>query len=243
MLFFGFLMALSEDDTGYAKVMLDAIRANHVIYTQGTVLEIARERISDYVQLMRDSVFYFPQVMLLFIAGIFAVRMGWLTRPERHRELWGRVMRVALMIGLPLNLGFAIFTLLLTSDPIRHQAADYFFRAVMEIAGPLLAAGYVAAFLRARATVHAWAQFLLAPVGRMALTNYLSQSVLCVLILQGAGLGMGLGLGKSATPTFLLAVALSIMVLQLSFSRWWLARNDQGPLEALWRRFTYGSVS
>jgi uncharacterized protein len=67
----------------------------------------------------------------------------------------------------------------------------------------------------------------------MALTNYLSQSVLCVLLLQG----VGLGLGATLAPAGLQLTALAIMLLQVFVSRWWMLRRRQGPMEALYRRY------
>lgn len=78
--------------------------------------------------------------------------------------------------------------------------------------------------------LHEW----LAPVGRMSLSNYLGQSVLCVFLLQGAGLG--LGAAAQRRPALLLAMAAGIMLFQLLLSRWWMSRHRQGPLEGLYPR-------
>jgi uncharacterized protein len=51
--------------------------------------------------------------------------------------------------------------------------------------------------------------------------------------------GWGLGLGINASYAELTALALGVFVLQLVVSRWWLARHAQGPLEAVWRAWTY----
>jgi uncharacterized protein len=75
----------------------------------------------------------------------------------------------------------------------------------------------------------------LAPAGRMALTNYLAQSVAMGLLLSG----WGWGIGESLAYWQLSAVAIAIFMLQLVASRWWLGRHAQGPLEAMWRAWTY----
>ena len=74
----------------------------------------------------------------------------------------------------------------------------------------------------------------IAPVGRMSMTNYLSQSLLCVLLLQGAGLGLGAAAERS--PALLLCIAAAVMVFQVLLSRWWLSRFRQGPVEAFYGR-------
>ncbi|MGD9810622.1 MAG: DUF418 domain-containing protein [Sphingobium sp.] len=93
---------------------------------------------------------------------------------------------------------------------------------------------YGAAFLLA------WrhAPFLagLAPVGRMALTNYLTHSVLCGILFYGFGFGM---MGRIEI-LWVYGLALALYGCQIVFSTWWLSRHQQGPMEALWRRMTYG---
>ena len=76
----------------------------------------------------------------------------------------------------------------------------------------------------------------LAPVGRMALTNYLTQSVLYLLLFTGAGLGL---LGKVG-PTICVALSIAIFSAQVVVSGWWLRRYRFGPAEWVWRSLTYG---
>ncbi len=80
-------------------------------------------------------------------------------------------------------------------------------------------------------SVVAW----LAPAGRMPLTNYLLQSVAMGALLSGWGLALGITASYAETS----ALALGVFLLQLVVSRWWLARHAQGPLEAVWRAWTY----
>lgn len=83
-------------------------------------------------------------------------------------------------------------------------------------------------------TVSGW----LENVGRLALTNYLMQSLLCAIIFTGAGLGL---LGEVTRPQ-LYGFVFGIWVLQIAFSKWWLEHFIYGPLEWLWRALTYGVV-
>ncbi|GIS96940.1 MAG: hypothetical protein CM1200mP24_02240 [Gammaproteobacteria bacterium] len=77
----------------------------------------------------------------------------------------------------------------------------------------------------------------LAAVGRLALTNYLMQSLICLLLFTGAGLGL---LGELDRAQ-LYPIVLCIWLIQLWFSSWWLKRYYFGPLEWLWRLLTYGN--
>ena len=76
----------------------------------------------------------------------------------------------------------------------------------------------------------------LGAVGRMALTNYLSHSLIFMLIFSGAGLGWAGVFSRSEIYLFVI----SVWIFQLWFSPWWLVRYRYGPVEWLWRGLTYG---
>ena len=98
--------------------------------------------------------------------------------------------------------------------------------------------GYVGAVvLWARNGRMSGARGRLAAVGRMALTNYIAQSVLCSLIFYGHGLGLFERVGSVAC----VGIVAAIWALQLAWSPWWLARYRFGPLEWLWRTLAYGA--
>jgi uncharacterized protein len=75
----------------------------------------------------------------------------------------------------------------------------------------------------------------LAAVGRMAFTNYLTQSLICMLLFTGVGFGL---YGQLARHQLYYVVA-AIWIVQLLWSPWWLARFRYGPFEWLWRSLTY----
>jgi uncharacterized protein len=72
----------------------------------------------------------------------------------------------------------------------------------------------------------------------MALTNYLMQSLLCMLVFTGAGLGW---VGQLQLWQ-VYGIVLPIWLLQLWLSPWWLKRYYFGPIEWLWRALTYGAI-
>ena len=78
---------------------------------------------------------------------------------------------------------------------------------------------------------------VLAPLGRMALTNYLTQSLICAIYFYGYALGHW-GMPRAQQVLFVLVV----YAAQIAFSHWWLARFQYGPMEWLWRGFTYWHV-
>ena len=104
----------------------------------------------------------------------------------------------------------------------------------------LLAVGYGAALL-ALAELSSTRRFVsaFAPLGRMAFTNYVLQSVILGLVFFNYGLGQFGRMGAAAACV----LGVALYAAQLVFSRWWLRRYRFGPLERLWRTLTYGAAS
>jgi uncharacterized protein len=106
--------------------------------------------------------------------------------------------------------------------------------------GSWLAAAYVAAFVRghdhpALRVPMAW----LATAGRMPLTSYLTQSLVMGALLSGWGLALGDRLDHLGASLLALAIyAVQVVVARLVMRRW-----GQGPVEWLWRRWTYAGVA
>jgi len=134
--------------------------------------------------------------------------------------------------------GVAVWRSGVVREPERYRRVLWGLAAVLAIAGlltdvhVLLAFGYGSALL-------AWRPPALAPfasLGRMALTNYLMQSVIFSLVFYGYGLGLFGQMGTGAAA----ALGVAVYTGQLAFSRWWLGRWRFGPMEWIWRSLTYG---
>src|SRR5690606_3228321 len=104
-------------------------------------------------------------------------------------------------------------------------------------AGSLLLCLAYLAWVRRGLESPAWAPRLawLAPAGRMALSNYLLQSIVCTSVFYGYGFGYFEQLPRAWQPLFVLL----LFALQVLWSRWWLSRFRFGPMEWLWRALTY----
>lgn len=105
---------------------------------------------------------------------------------------------------------------------------------------PLIAAGYVATLILIFHSPAKPLALVFAPVGRMALTNYVTQSfVIGFLAYKAAG---GPALAGNAGPALLIGIAFAIYAAQTVFSHFWLNRFAYGPLEWCWRTLTYGEA-
>lgn len=104
------------------------------------------------------------------------------------------------------------------------------------IATPLIASGYIAlVMLWSRSGFLTNLRDRLAAVGRMALTNYIGQSLIATFVFYG----FGLGLFGSVNRVQQLLLILFIWSIQILFSSWWLSRFQYGPLEWVWRCLSY----
>ena len=163
-----------------------------------------------------------------FLLGLYIGRNQIHAKLASYAPVLKRVAVLGIAIGLPLNVAFAR----------THESESLLHAVIATFAILPLSAAYVS--LVALLWLGAKGRRLLgafAPVGRMALTNYVGQSVVCMFIFRGVGFGLGGAVG----PTWYLPIGLAIYVLQVIASRAWLARFQFGPLEWLWRMLTYGS--
>lgn len=76
------------------------------------------------------------------------------------------------------------------------------------------------------------------PLGRMALTVYLTQTLVQMAVFSGVGLGMAGRLPLVWLPV----VATTVLAAQRGVCIWWLRHHAQGPVERVWRRVTYGAI-
>ncbi|WP_460682666.1 DUF418 domain-containing protein [Nesterenkonia populi] len=109
-------------------------------------------------------------------------------------------------------------------------------QALALAAGPIQSFGYVVVLLLAfRSGAFDWLVRLLAPAGRMSLTNYLLQSLVLMLIFAAPGLGLAGQLEAGAVG----GIVLALWAAQLLVSHLWFAKFKRGPLEAPVRAWTY----
>jgi uncharacterized protein len=174
----------------------------------------------------------FPKVLGMFVLGLWVVRAGIPQSLASHRALLVRWTRIGWGVGLPLNLVAAVA---LQRWPYLPPSPGGLLGTMAQAGGiPLLAIGYAATVglfvVDRRRVLNAFA-----PLGRMALTNYLMHSIICVTLSYGFGFGLWWRIGASTA----MLVALAIIAIQIPLSAWWLARYRFGPVEWVWRRLTY----
>ena len=132
-------------------------------------------------------------------------------------------------VGLP----FALISLyLFTAQNWDALYSQFIGRVPNHIATPFISSGYIAlVMLWSKSGFALKLQNQIAAVGRMALTNYIGQSIIGTFIFYGFGLGL---FGTMNRIEQLLIIFL-IWIGQILFSSWWLNRFQYGPLEWVWR--------
>ena len=236
------VMSLSGADTGPppAERIQEGAKENaakQAHFTSGSYPDMVRGNLV----MMRDMYGSPKTVGMLmylgiFLLGLYAGRRRIFENPGAHRELLRRLATWGLAVGLAATL--VSVSLRVGMDVEEMFAAPWFplaLTASLAFGTAPFAIGYIAlaTLLLEQA---AWRSRLgvFAPVGRMALSNYLLQTVICLTIYYAGGLF------GHYRPALNLVIALLIFIVQMRVSAWWLARYRFGPMEWLWRSLTYG---
>ncbi len=211
--------------------MVALVAAAHRVYGTGGFFDVLAFRIGELPAILPLHIMVFPRTVGLFLLGAALWRSGIVRSVPAHRRLLFAAATVGLLLGGGLELAAAARDLF---DGPSLGAARF---PAERLGAIVLALGYAALVVAAvnqpaGRRLLGWA----APLGRMAFTNYLTQSVICGWIFYGYGLGQFDRLGVAAT----LAIGVFIYVVQAAFSAWWLGRYRFGPVEWLWRSCMYG---
>jgi uncharacterized protein len=218
-----------------AYFLVETERA-YQVYGQGSFVEITQHRVNEYLSFVGFAAFgMVPGVFAMFLAGLYFGRRRLFYAVEENITFFRKLAWWGLAIGLPANL---LYATIMSSSASRLELSPAFLAATVAqiVGGPALSLFYLSALtlLSRRQTWHNRLQHL-APAGRMALTNYLMQSIICTLIFYGYGFGL---FGRVGAAVGML-LTLVIFAAQVAWSRWWLQRYRYGPAEWLWRSLTY----
>ena len=198
---------------------------------QNGFIEGIGERVNTYLNLSPLLFSRIPTVLAMFLIGMYLGRSNFIRQlPDKIAILkkfrfWGLTVGFALMFLIVLGTKF-----LPTVSALIAIIEDQYF------AGPILCLGYASALtLSFLGNPNRKLYGYFSKVGRMALTNYLTQSLVLTFLSYGWGLGLALKLNGFQV----LAISFLLYVAQIIFSGFWLSKFKYGPLEWLWRCITY----
>ena len=200
----------------------------NISYGAGSALDVWRFSIQELQWLLPLHLWILPRTIALFLLGMFAWRTGLMQRQERHLRFFWITGVIGVIVGVAITLASTFGTL---------PDGGAFGAALPNLAAVVQSMGYGAVVLAlAHHRVAGKALKVFAPLGRMAFSNYIMQSVIFGFIFFGYGLAYFGRLGAVHT----LLIGITVYAVQVLFSHWWLARFRFGPLEWLWRTLMYG---
>ncbi len=165
-----------------------------------------------------------PTTLAVMLLGMVAGRRRLLTHLTGREPVLRKIQLVGFPVGLLGSIGYAA-----------GGNGNILSVLIGVMTAPVLSAAYAATLIR---LMHSDAGRevgrLLAPAGRMALSNYLGQSLATLLIFTGVGLGL---VGK-VSPLETFTFAITIFLAQLTISHWWMSRCAYGPVEGILRAVT-----
>ena len=225
----GFLWSTWQDQAPWFLARADQA------YGAGTWIQACRWRVWEWAAM---GPFYLVHYLLvcvpLFLGGMALWKTGLLRNPGAHLKAIRVGFHLTLWPGLGLALVFPAMARLGSAGagqpgPLALALGDLATYAVA--VGYLL--GLLLLFQHPRWQVRLG---LLAPMGRMALSNYLAQSLICAWVFNSHGLG----LWNQVSPAAYTLAGCVLFALQVAWSHWWMARFRFGPAEWFWRVLTYG---
>jgi uncharacterized protein len=241
--FLAFLIFGSESLTGIHSMM----EKDHELITlyfdtiqNGSILEVFKANAGygmltkiDF-QLSFFGRFYFT--FGYFLIGLWLGRIGLFKDLLSYAKSIKNVMLWSI-VGVLVSIALMVTTFALAPKPIDNSSWQFvlgmnFFDWISVSMASIILCGFLMLYQRP-----SWAKSLsfFAPYGRMALSNYLMQSVIGTFIFFGWGLRY---LGQIRF-LYLFVMALILIFLQTIFSKYWLKKFKYGPLEWLWRSGTY----
>jgi len=206
------------------------------LFSSGSYADIVERRALQFPEKAAGDFGFAVLLVGMFLMGTWFIRSGVMDNTERHLPLFRKMA----LWGLPIGIGLGLATCFIATS---HTPGDRYdgwgIAHGLRMLGNLPAClGYVGMMvLLLHSKTFGGAVSWLAAPGRMALTNYLMQSLICTLYFYGYGLGHW-GMSRSMQLLFVAVVYGG----QILFSNWWLSRFRYGPIEWLWRGFTYRQV-
>lgn len=208
-----------------------------LIYRSGNFGKIVETNIGGlifgrYADLLFTGRFF--RVLSMFLIGFYVSRNMIFANVQANRSLILKVMTWGAVIGIPCNIALAV--MMTTNAYYDFEPLGIIQPIVYAFGVPALCLFYASAITLLFEDAN-WKKRLMtfAPVGQLALTNYLGQSLICVFIFMGYGLGLEASVG----PAKLSLIAIAIYSSQLLISHIWVKFFRFGPMEWLWRSLTY----
>nr|WP_164670404.1 DUF418 domain-containing protein [Virgibacillus doumboii] len=209
---------------GYDSALINQVKRN---YGSGDLFAVLTQNMNDwlYANGVFSSILLLMTLLPLFLFGMYIARKRWLHKPDVHkRKLW-------VLWGISL-----LFFIVLKMGPHLYGNPIWFSYIQDNVGGTASALFYLFSItLLFQSEIGKRIFMPFTYVGRLSLTNYISQSVISFVLFYG----VGFGLYGSVRPITAMGIVVIVYILQILGSKWWLKKYRFGPLEWLWRSLTY----
>jgi len=174
-----------------------------------------------------------PKVLGLFLLGFYAGRKMIYTNLEKYISLFKKLRFWGFVIGIPAAIGCTYFEIFGKGIPDLMGLGHTFFYAISVVPLSLAYASVICLhWIKKKGNSKLK---VLAPLGRMALTNYLMQTIIGITLYYGVGFGFGGNIG----PAIFIPIGLAVYAFQILYSNLWFKYFNYGPMEWIWRQLTY----
>lgn len=177
-----------------------------------------------------------PKVVGMFLIGYVIGRTDFYKNIVQHKKLLYYLIGIGIVVGLPANYYLAYYMTWHDGDYYGLKTNGLYQTIFYAVGVVPLALLYVSVFMLSfQANTGRKILSVLAPVGKMAFSNYIMQSLIGNFVFLGAGLGyMG-----TVGPVYYTMFGILVFIGQIIISTIWLKYFNYGPLEWLWRSATY----
>ena len=230
--------AAVEIESGFAdqqEYIKERISMALTTYSEGSYAEIFRMRLNEYSFVLGGVIFMFPNIISFFLIGIYMGRNRFFADPGTGL----RRLRKLFLWSLPVALAFnAIYLYYASLGSFTTPDINLLLMITGAIfGGASMMFVYLYLFtLMFHKGVFGRLGRVISTAGRMAFTNYLTQTIICTTIFYSYGFGL---YGKVNYWQGVI-IAIMLFTIQLIWSHYWLKRFRFGPFEWLWRTLTYG---
>ncbi len=222
--------AVAKDSANNAVLAMQAAQ----VYSSGDYWQVTVQRWQDFMLMLNYEFFVFIGAFGIFLIGAGIMRSGRLLDLKGNKSFFLKAMAATAALAMVFIGSAQLF--------VGHEMSSsegMIAEALMMLGNLPLSLFYLCTMAFAMSTaIGGKTLTLLAPAGKMALTNYLMQSLIASSVFYGYGMGLWVRWGRAHLALFVIAVFIAQVVL----SHVWLRYFRYGPIEWCWRALTYWSL-
>ncbi len=227
-----FMFAWFKSSGGTQVDMSSVMQDAEIAYTQTSYFGMLYYRLTHELPMLAfNFIAVLPKILSLFMFGYYIGKRQIFSSLEDNKLLINRTWRISGIIALVCGLGYVLTMGELIA--LRLEMLAVVFDELLTISGALFYATSLILLYQSERF-----KKIVSPLqyaGKVALTNYLVQTICFTTLFYGYGVGL---YGKIPNWAYF-PIAVAFYLIQIGLSKWWLSQQVLGPMEKIWRKFTY----